>query len=240
MTASRKIISPLRRSKLRGFRITMPSEQSTEQWPEVVVRALKANEVSLVAYVPDNVLAPLIKLIHADPYFTVVVPAREEEAVGIVTGAYMGGRKAPAVQVGEVAPARDRCPGPGGAADWKQHECRCPISGAKFVGQEGHFQRHHASMPKSHTYAGDQQQKVAAGKDGSCKKQGEQKSGGDDKFCAIATISNNSERNRRKYGNYSIYKRNDECRPGVGQIELIFDRVGDNGHKCHLAYSACF
>lgn len=71
----------------------MPSEQSTEQWSEVVVRALKANEISLVAYVPDNVLAPLIKLIHADPYFTVVVPAREEEAVGIVTGAYMGGRK---------------------------------------------------------------------------------------------------------------------------------------------------
>ena len=68
-------------------------KKPTETWPEIVVRVLKANDVDLVAYVPDNVLAPLIRLIHADPYFTVVVPAREEEAVGIITGAYMGGRR---------------------------------------------------------------------------------------------------------------------------------------------------
>jgi sulfopyruvate decarboxylase alpha subunit len=69
------------------------AKKPVETWPEVVVRVLKANNVDLVAYVPDNVLAPLIGLIHADPYFTVVVPAREEEAVGIITGAYMGGRR---------------------------------------------------------------------------------------------------------------------------------------------------
>lgn len=68
-------------------------KKPTETWPEMVVRVLKANDVDLVAYVPDNVLAPLIRLIHADPYFTVVVPAREEEAVGIIAGAYMGGRR---------------------------------------------------------------------------------------------------------------------------------------------------
>jgi sulfopyruvate decarboxylase alpha subunit len=64
---------------------------SSETWYAAVVRVLKANKVSLVAYVPDNVLAPLIKLVHADPYFTVVCPTREEEAVAIVTGAYMAG-----------------------------------------------------------------------------------------------------------------------------------------------------
>jgi len=60
-------------------------------WYDIVVRALKANEVRLVSYVPDNVLAPLIRLAHADPYFTVLAPAREEEAVGIVAGAQMAG-----------------------------------------------------------------------------------------------------------------------------------------------------
>jgi len=64
-----------------------------ESWEEIVVRVLKANAVRLVTYVPDKVLAPLIKRIHADDYFTVICPAREEEAVGIVTGAYMAGMR---------------------------------------------------------------------------------------------------------------------------------------------------
>ncbi len=62
-----------------------------ETWDETLIRVFKANEIKLITYVPDKVLAPLIKRLHADPYFTVVCPAREEEAVGIVTGAYMGG-----------------------------------------------------------------------------------------------------------------------------------------------------
>lgn len=45
----------------------------------------------LFTYVPDRVLTPLIKSIHADPDFTAFVATREEEAVGIVTGAWMAG-----------------------------------------------------------------------------------------------------------------------------------------------------
>lgn len=60
-------------------------------WHDVVVKVLKANEVKLITYVPDNVLSPLIKALHGDPYFTVLCPAREEEAVGIVAGANMAG-----------------------------------------------------------------------------------------------------------------------------------------------------
>jgi len=60
-------------------------------WHERVVKALKANDVRLVTYIPDNVLQPLLKALHADPYFTVICPAREEEACGIVAGAYMAG-----------------------------------------------------------------------------------------------------------------------------------------------------
>ena len=60
-------------------------------WHASVVKALKANEVRLVTYIPDNVLSPLIDAVHADPWFRVICPAREEEAVGIVAGAWMAG-----------------------------------------------------------------------------------------------------------------------------------------------------
>ncbi len=71
----------------------MSGEATTETWEDIVVRVLKENQVSLITYVPDNVLARLIRLLQADPYFTLVSPAREEEAVAIVTGAYMGGKR---------------------------------------------------------------------------------------------------------------------------------------------------
>jgi sulfopyruvate decarboxylase alpha subunit len=60
-------------------------------WHGRVVEVLKANEVRLVTYVPDNVLSPLIKAVHEDSWFTAICPAREEEAAGIVAGAYMAG-----------------------------------------------------------------------------------------------------------------------------------------------------
>jgi sulfopyruvate decarboxylase alpha subunit len=60
-------------------------------WHAPVIKALKANEVRLVSYIPDNVLAPLIAAVHEDSWFKVICPAREEEAAGIVAGAYMAG-----------------------------------------------------------------------------------------------------------------------------------------------------
>lgn len=60
-------------------------------WAEIAARALKRNEIKVMAYVPDRVLAPLIKCLKADPYFEVISATREEEAVGIVTGTWMGG-----------------------------------------------------------------------------------------------------------------------------------------------------
>jgi len=63
----------------------------TEPWHERVVKVLKAHDIRLVTYIPDNVLAPLIEAMHADSYFKVICPAREEEAAGIVAGAHMAG-----------------------------------------------------------------------------------------------------------------------------------------------------
>jgi sulfopyruvate decarboxylase TPP-binding subunit len=62
-------------------------------WHGILRQAFKDNDVRLVTYVPDNVLRPLIEGVHADPYFTAFTCAREEEAVGIVTGATMSGMR---------------------------------------------------------------------------------------------------------------------------------------------------
>jgi sulfopyruvate decarboxylase alpha subunit len=62
-------------------------------WYEVVQQTLKRNDVKLVTYVPDKVFTPLIKGLHADGDFITLATAREEEAIGIVSGAWMGGRR---------------------------------------------------------------------------------------------------------------------------------------------------
>ena len=67
------------------------SKTQQETWYEIVVRVLKNNHIQLITYVPDKVLAPLIKALHADTYFMVIAPAREEEAIGIIAGSYMAG-----------------------------------------------------------------------------------------------------------------------------------------------------
>ena len=69
------------------------AQAALQSWHAIVQRTLKANEVKLVLYVPDKVLTPLIKSLHADPDFTTFACAREEEAVGILCGAWMGGRR---------------------------------------------------------------------------------------------------------------------------------------------------
>jgi sulfopyruvate decarboxylase alpha subunit len=60
-------------------------------WHEVVLETFKRNDIRLLPYVPDRVLTTLIRNLHADPFFTTFPAAREEEAVGIVAGAWMGG-----------------------------------------------------------------------------------------------------------------------------------------------------
>ena len=69
------------------------SQSEARPWHAILRETLKANDVRLVTYVPDRVLTPLIKGVHDDPFFTALVTTREEEAVGIVTGAWMGGMR---------------------------------------------------------------------------------------------------------------------------------------------------
>ena len=60
-------------------------------WSDTLLRILKDNDIRLIAYVPDNVLTPLIAGVSADNYFLPVSATREDEAIGTATGAYMAG-----------------------------------------------------------------------------------------------------------------------------------------------------
>lgn len=60
-------------------------------WHDVLHAVLRSNQVRLFTYVPDRVLTPLIEAAHRDPDLLTFAATREEEALGIVTGAYMAG-----------------------------------------------------------------------------------------------------------------------------------------------------
>jgi sulfopyruvate decarboxylase TPP-binding subunit len=62
-------------------------------WSDTLLQTLKANDVRLLTYVPDNVLNPLIDGATADNSFMTVGAVREDEALGIVAGAWMGGMR---------------------------------------------------------------------------------------------------------------------------------------------------
>ena len=62
--------------------------------PELIVDALKQAGIDFVVVLPDLKLARLHAMLEQDPYFTTVTVCREEEGVGICTGAFYGGRRA--------------------------------------------------------------------------------------------------------------------------------------------------
>lgn len=62
-------------------------------WSDSFLATLKDNDVRLVSYVPDNVLTPLIAGVTSDNYFMSVCATREDEAIGMVAGAWMGGTR---------------------------------------------------------------------------------------------------------------------------------------------------
>jgi sulfopyruvate decarboxylase alpha subunit len=62
-------------------------------WADDVVAAFREQEIRLIAYVADRVLAPAIERMAADPYFHLVCLTREEEGVGVLAGGYLGGMR---------------------------------------------------------------------------------------------------------------------------------------------------
>ena len=55
----------------------MAAAETAQSWHQIVLQTLKRNDISLVPYVPDRVLTPLIRNLHADSFFKVFPTARE-------------------------------------------------------------------------------------------------------------------------------------------------------------------
>lgn len=62
-------------------------------WQHRIVRALDAEGVHFMPYVPDGTLAPLVSLAEQDSSFTTHPVSREEEGVGIAAGVNLTGKR---------------------------------------------------------------------------------------------------------------------------------------------------
>lgn len=60
-------------------------------WAEIVLECLKQNHIRVISYVPDMVVWQILERAQTDSFFRMVRATREDEAVGVVSGAYMGG-----------------------------------------------------------------------------------------------------------------------------------------------------
>ena len=62
-------------------------------WEAEVSQGFKANNIKLVCYVPDIVLAGLIEILEKDETIRLFPVTREEEGMGILSGGYLGGTR---------------------------------------------------------------------------------------------------------------------------------------------------
>jgi sulfopyruvate decarboxylase alpha subunit len=69
-------------------------KQTHPSWPDAIYDQLKRVGIRQVGYVPDAGHSRLIELCKADPTIADVVLTTEEEGVGLVAGAHLGGQRA--------------------------------------------------------------------------------------------------------------------------------------------------
>lgn len=62
-------------------------------WYRAVRSALKQAGVRFVAHLPDSNVAPLVGELEDDPDFETVLVTREEQAVGVLAGAWLAGTR---------------------------------------------------------------------------------------------------------------------------------------------------
>ncbi len=74
-------------------KISKSSSAEAIDWPAAIHRALKAQRVRQVSYVPDAGHKRLIELCHADKGMAAVPLTSEEEGIGLAAGAWLGGER---------------------------------------------------------------------------------------------------------------------------------------------------
>jgi sulfopyruvate decarboxylase alpha subunit len=68
-------------------------EANLSDWSDVIYANFRRSGIRQVGYVPDAGLSKLIKLCQHDPQINDVVLTTEEEGVGLVAGAALGGQR---------------------------------------------------------------------------------------------------------------------------------------------------
>jgi len=69
------------------------SKADAIDWHQDIFNVLRAEDITLIAQVPDAGHSPLITLCEAQNDMDVVTLTTEEEGVGVLSGAWAGGRK---------------------------------------------------------------------------------------------------------------------------------------------------
>jgi sulfopyruvate decarboxylase alpha subunit len=62
-------------------------------WARTVLTCFRAEDIRNLVFLPDTVMGRLLALAEEDPFFRLVGVHREEEAVGILTGLFLGGQR---------------------------------------------------------------------------------------------------------------------------------------------------
>ena len=72
---------------------SLAQDTPADDWPAAIWRTLSAADVRQVCHVPDAGHTRLINLCDADPGMRCVTLTSEEEGVGLLAGAWLGGRR---------------------------------------------------------------------------------------------------------------------------------------------------
>jgi sulfopyruvate decarboxylase subunit alpha len=62
-------------------------------WAHTMLEAFRAEDIRNLVFLPDTVMGRLLALAEQDSFFRLVGVHREEEAVGILSGLFMGGQR---------------------------------------------------------------------------------------------------------------------------------------------------
>lgn len=78
---------------MRKWRLTWEGCSGLENGPKAILEGLKEAGIDLIATLPDINLKNLLTLVEAETDIIHVPLCREEEGIGVCTGAYLGGKK---------------------------------------------------------------------------------------------------------------------------------------------------
>ena len=74
-------------------RVSAPTRQTAAAWPDAIYRVFVDEQIRQVPYVPDAGHSWLIERCHADRRMKPVVLTTEEEGIGVLAGAWLGGER---------------------------------------------------------------------------------------------------------------------------------------------------